>query len=71
VLKRSGGLDILLLLFSLKWEGLPTVANVDRTGVRGEAKNNEKSITHQCTFKKYICINDLKIHEEVQEGFAA
>lgn len=40
--------------------------------VLGEVKNKKRSITHQCTFlKKNICVHDLKIDEEVQEGFAA
>lgn len=47
------------------------MANVDHIGVKGEVKNNEKSIKHQCTFKKQVCVHDLKIYEEVRDGFAA
>lgn len=45
--------------------------NTDRIEVRGEVRNNEKSTMHQCILKIYICVQDLKIDEEVQEGFAA
>lgn len=63
-------MDILLCLCFLKSEGLAIIANVDRTGVRGEVKNN-KSITHRCIFKIHICVCNSKIDEDVEEDFAA
>lgn len=45
--------------------------NIDRIEVRGEVRNNEKSTTHLCIPIIYTRVHDLKIDEEVQEGFAA
>lgn len=56
MLKGSGILDVLLLLCSLTREGLPTVPNAGHTGMRREAKNDEKPRRQQCTFKIiYFC----------------
>lgn len=45
--------------------------NTDCIEVKGEVRNNEKSTMHQCILKINICVRDLKIDEEAQEGFAA
>lgn len=45
--------------------------NIDHIEVRGEVRNNEKSTTHLCIPIIYTRVHDLKIDEEVQEGFAA
>lgn len=45
--------------------------NIDRIEVRGEVRNNGKSTMHLCTLIIYTHVHDLKIDEELQEGFAA